>query len=52
MIVVTAGSVPLERVEILVNGPAKDDLARQPKTEIVTIRASHAVVINRILYCG
>ncbi len=50
MIVVTAGPVPLERVEILANGPAKDDLARQPKTEIVTIHASReAVVVNRIV---
>ena len=50
MIVGTAGPVPLERVEILANGPAKDDLARQPKTEIVAIHASRdVVVINRIV---
>ena len=48
MIVYTSEPVPLERVKIESNGPAKDILTRRPHTTLMAIRASgNAVAINR-----
>jgi RNA polymerase sigma factor (sigma-70 family) len=50
MIVSTTGPVPLERIQVTLNGHGKEFLVREPRTKVAAIRAFHKVVaIGRML---